>query len=230
MGKSIEIDEMREYLEEIGYEFVGAQYVPLIPSSPPTTQLSWLKKKNVDLTLGVMINAGSQPTIKEAVRLDMGPHLSHKITFGFASPSHLGMFCPDMGKVGDGTVVAGSYPTMDDLAVRGIQFCNDLQAKYRPDKPIPHIMYPHGMIEIMTQVEALRLALVAVPFDKLKPVDVLEHGFLKIKNLDTGDLSSTPLTYGPGKIEGVDKVRVDQAQNGKPVKLGTWPCRGLYKH
>jgi branched-chain amino acid transport system substrate-binding protein len=228
MGKSIEINEMKAYLEKSGYEFAGAQYVPLIPSAPPTTQLSWLKKNQVDLALGVMINAGSQPTIKEAARLDMGPHLSYKITFGFASPSHLGIFCPDMGTVGDGTVVAGSYPSMDDLNVRGIRFCNDLQAKYRPGKPVPHIMYPHGIIEVMTQVEALRLALEAVPYEKLKSVNVLEQGFYRIKNLDTGDLSSTLLNYGPGQIEGVDKVRVDQAQGGKPVKLGVWPCKGLY--
>jgi hypothetical protein len=69
-----------------------------------------------------------------------------------------------------------------------------------------------------------------VPFDKLKPRDVLERGFYKIKNLETGGISSTPLTYGPGKIEGVESVRVDQLQNGKVVKVGTFPCRHLYKH
>ena len=42
MGKSIEIPEMKAYLEQIGYEFVGIQYVPLVPTSPPTTQLTWL--------------------------------------------------------------------------------------------------------------------------------------------------------------------------------------------
>jgi hypothetical protein len=84
------------------------------------------------------------------------------------------------------------------------------------------------MLEAMTQVEALRLALQQVPFDKLKPRDVLEHGFYKIKNLETGGLSSTPLSYGPGKIEGVDQVRIDQLQNGKVVKQGVWPARHIY--
>jgi hypothetical protein len=59
---------------------------------------------------------------------------------------------------------------------------------------------------------------------------VLKNGFYKIKNLDTGGLTSEPLTYGPGKIEGVDMVRVDQLQNGKIVKLGVWPCHHLYEH
>jgi hypothetical protein len=85
-----------------------------------------------------------------------------------------------------------------------------------------------GIIEAVTQVEALRLALKAAPLEKLKPVDVLKNGFYKIKNLDTGGLSSTHLTYGPGKIEGVDAVRVDQLQKGKIVKLGVWPCNHIY--
>ncbi|MGD0238241.1 MAG: hypothetical protein ABSC55_27375 [Syntrophorhabdales bacterium] len=80
----------------------------------------------------------------------------------------------------------------------------------------------------MTQVEAIRLALKEMPSDRLKPMDVLKHGFYKIKNLDTGGLTSTPLTYGSGKIEGVDAVRIDQLQKGKIVKLGAWPCRHLY--
>ena len=58
MGKSIEIPQMKAYLKKIGYDFAGIQYVPLVPTSPPTTQLMWLKQNNVDLALGVMVNPG----------------------------------------------------------------------------------------------------------------------------------------------------------------------------
>ncbi len=80
----------------------------------------------------------------------------------------------------------------------------------------------------MTQVEALRLAMLKMPLEKLKPADVLNYGFYQIKNLETGGISSTPISYGPGKIEGVDKVRVDQLQKGKVVKMGVWPARHIY--
>jgi len=228
LGKAIEVPEMGAYLKKVGYEFVGAQYVPLVPTAPPTTQLMWLKQNKVDLALGAMINPGSQPTIKEAVRLGMGPHLEHKITFGMATPSHLPVFAPAMGELGNGFVVAGGFPPLNDLSTPGIKFCNDLQKKYRPDKRSTHIMYVGGMLEAIIQVEALRLALKEVSFEKLTRADVLNRGFYKIKNLETGGLSSTPLTYGPGKIQGVDAVRVDQLQKGKIVKLGVWPCRQLY--
>jgi ABC-type branched-subunit amino acid transport system substrate-binding protein len=228
MGRSIEIPEMKAYLEKIGYEFVGTQYVRLVPTAPPTTQLMWLKENKVDLALGVMINPGSQPTVKEMVRLGMGPYQPYKMTFGVPAPGHAAVFAAAMGELGDGYVCAGSFRPLDDLSTPGVKFCNDLQEKYRPSKRVTHIMYEAGILEGMIQVEALRLAMQKVPFDKLTRRAVLENGFYKIKKLDTGDISSTPLTYGPGKIEGVDEVRVDQVQKGKVVKVGLYPLRHIY--
>jgi ABC-type branched-subunit amino acid transport system substrate-binding protein len=228
MGKSIEIPEMKAYLEKIGYEFVGTQYVPLVPTSPPTTQLTWLKEKGVDLALGVMIIPGSEPTVKEMVRLGMGPYQPYKMTFGVPAPGHAAVFAAAMGELGDGYVCAGSFRPMDDLAVPGIKFCSDLQDKYRSGKRVTHIMYEAGILEGMIQVEALRLAMKQVPFEKLTRRDVLEKGFFKIKNLDTGKISSTPLTYGPGDIEGVDQIRIDQVQKGKVVEVGLYPLRHIY--
>ncbi len=228
MGKSIEIPEMKAYLEKIGYEFLGSQYVPLVPTAPPTTQLMWLKQNGVDLAIGVMINPGSQPTVKEMVRLGMGPHLGYKMVFGVATPGHIAVFAPAMGTLGDGYVCAGSFPPFDDTSTIGIKFIHEIQKKYHPEKWVGHIQYVGGLLEAMVQTEALRLTLQKVPFEKLTRADVLNHGFYQIKNLDTGGLSSTPLTYGPGKIEGVDAVRVDQLQKGKIVKLGVWPCRHIY--
>jgi ABC-type branched-subunit amino acid transport system substrate-binding protein len=228
MGRSIEIPEMKAYLEKIGYEFVGTQYVPLVPTSPPTTQLTWLKEKGVDLALGVMINPGSQPTVKEMVRLGMGPFQPYKMTFGVPAPGHAAVFAAAMGELGDGYVCAGSFRPLDDLSVPGIKFCDDLQKKYHPSKRVTHIMYEAGVLEGMIQVEALRLAMQKVPFEKLTRKDVLEKGFYGIKNLDTGDISSTPLTYGKGDIEGVDKIRVDQVQKGKVVPVGLYPLRHIY--
>jgi branched-chain amino acid transport system substrate-binding protein len=233
-GRSVEIDELKDYLVELGYEMVGSQYVPMVPTAPPTTQLLWLKDNNVDLTFGCMINPGSQPTIKEAVRLGMGPGLDYEIQFAFALPSHLQVFVPAMGDLGNGVIVAGGYPSNwptpseDDPA--GITFCHELQEMYRPGESVTHIMYVHGVVEAMIQVEALRLAMAEVPVDELMPVDVLEYGFYQIKDMDTGGITSTPLTYGPGDIEGIDAIGVDQVQEGKIVRLGVWPARGIYKH
>ena len=229
MGKSIEVPEMNMYLEKVGYEFVGTQYVPLIPVSPPTTQLMWLREKKVDLALGVMINPGAQATIKEMVRLDMGPELEHKMTLGVTSTAQLNDFIIALGELGNGYVSPSSFPTWANVETIGVKFCIDLQDKYRPRNRVASITYELGIIEAMTQVEALRLALKVAPSDKLKPVDVLKNGFYKIKNLDIGGLTNTPLTYGPGNVEGVNAVRIYQVQKGKAVDLGLWPCHNIYR-
>ncbi|MGD0234198.1 MAG: hypothetical protein ABSC55_06625, partial [Syntrophorhabdales bacterium] len=215
-------------LKKVGYEFVGIQYVPVVPTSPPTTQLMWLKQNNVDLAVGIMVNPGSQPTVKEMVRLGMGPYQPYKLTFACGTPSHLPVFADAMGELGDGFVVAGGFPPWDELSTPGVKFQVELQKKYHPNKFVRHSQYMGGTLEVMTQVEALRLAMLKMPLEKLKPVDVLNYGFYQIKDLQTGGISSTPLTYGPGKIEGVDKVRVDQLQKGKVIKLGVWPARHIY--
>jgi ABC-type branched-subunit amino acid transport system substrate-binding protein len=226
LGRSIDIPEMKAYLEEAGYEFVGAQFVPMVPTAPPTTQLAWLKDNNVDLALGVMINPGSQPTIKEAVRLGMGPDLDYKITFGFGYPAHLQVFVPAMGEQGDGVVVAGDFAAMD-APIDGIAFANEMQEKYRPSDKVSHVMYLCGIVEAMTQVEALRLASEQVDPAQLTSADVLEKGFQQIKDFSTGDILITNLTYGPDDPEGVDEVRLQQAQGGKVVELGSYPLRGI---
>jgi branched-chain amino acid transport system substrate-binding protein len=229
MGKSIEIPEMEAYLKNAGFEFVGAQYVPLVPTSPPTTQLMWLKQNKVDLALGIVINPGAQPTVKEMVRLGMGPNQPYKITYAVGTPCHILPFADAMGPLGDGFVVAGDYPPWEDLGVPAVKWMVELQKKYRPSKFVRHTQYMGGMVEAMTQLEALRLALAVTPVEKLKPADVLNNGFYKIANLSTGGIVPT-LTYGPNKIEGVDEVRIDQVDaKGKIVSRGTSPCRHIYK-
>jgi hypothetical protein len=150
------------------------------------------------------------------------------MVFGVATPGHAVVFAEAMGELGDGYVCAGSFPPFSELSTPGIKFIVENQKKYHPNKFVSHIQYCGGFLEAMIQTEALRLALQKVPFEKLTPADVLNNGFYQIKNLETGGISSTSITYGPGKIEGVDSVRVDQLQKGKIVKLGAWPCRHIY--
>jgi hypothetical protein len=228
MGKSVLIPEMDEYLTGAGYELVGSQFVPLVPTAPPTTQLTWLKDNQVDLALGVMINPGAQPTVKEMVRLDMGPDKGYKIVFGTASPGHAAILAEAMGELGNGYTCAGSYPSVDDMSVPGNQFCAELQDNYRSGDKVHHIMYGHGVVEAMLQTEALRLSMQNTPADQLTTADVLENGFYQIKNFDTGEITGSPLTFGPGDVVGMDSVVVHQVQNGKVVKLGAWPVHNIY--
>jgi hypothetical protein len=175
-----------------------------------------------------MINPGAQPTVKEMVRLDMGPDKAYKMVFGTASPGHAVVLAQAMGDLGNGYTCAGSYPALDDMTVPGIEFCAELQNSYRSGSQVTHIMYPHGVVEAMLQIEALRLAMQGKPADQLMPADVLDNGFYQIKNFNTGEITGSPLTFGPGDVYGIDEVVVHQVQNGKVVKLGAWPVHNIY--
>ena len=225
LGRNVDVPELQAYLESIGFEFVGAQYVPMVATAPPTTQLAWLKDNKVDFAIGCMINPGSQPTIKEAERLGMGPDLEYKITFGFANPAHLQIYIKGMGTAGSGLVISGDF-CAQDAPVPGIDFANMLQDTYRPDKKNGNVMYLDGIVEGMMQVEALRLAYLAKGKD-MTSEDVLKLGFWQLKDFNVGDLPISPLTFGEGDPQGLDMVRIHQVQNGKIVELGAYPIRNI---
>jgi hypothetical protein len=225
LGKGIEIPEFKDYLTKAGFEWVGAQYVDQIPTAPPTTALAWLKDNKVDLALGVMINPGSQATIKEAVRLGMGVDQAYKIAFAFATPSHLQTFAPAMGQTGNGVLVGGGYAPWEDTG-DGMKFLKEMINKYH-NGTMPQTLYIGGVIESMTQLEAIRLASLQKPVEQLKPVDVLNNGFYQIKDLNVGGLTPN-LTYGKSYTQGVTKVSVQQVQNGKIVILGNYELHNLF--
>jgi len=87
-------------------------------------------------------------------------------------------------------------------------------------------MYLDGLIEGMMQVEALRLAYLAVG-PEMTSEDVLKKGFWQMKDFSVGDLTITPLTFGEGDPQGLDQVRLQQAQDGKIVELGSEPIRNI---
>jgi len=78
----------------------------------------------------------------------------------------------------------------------------------------------------MVAVEAIRLALEEVPFEELKPVDILE-AFYKIKDFDTKGITNSPITYSRDWVVGTYMVRISQVQNGKQVKIGEYPARRI---
>ena len=224
-GRSIITPEIEAYMEKLGFEFVGSSFVPFVPTSPPTTQLLWLKQKKVDLALGMMIRAGSEPSIKEAVRLGMGADQPYKIVFAFAYPTSMSPFARDMGELGNGVVSGGDLPDWS-YDLDGVRFCLDNMKKYSPDKTIPKvgIGYIHGTVEAMVQTEALRLTSLTTPLEQVKdPKIVLENGFWKIKDLDTKGMRPTKLTYGPKKAEGLSGLNITEVVNGKPEIVDLLP-------
>ncbi|HDM78731.1 MAG TPA: hypothetical protein ENG51_20065 [Deltaproteobacteria bacterium] len=229
-GRQCICDQLTNYLKKKGMQFVGMQFVPLVVTSPPTAQLLWLKEHGVDLTFGCMTQTAVQPTLKEAYRLGMGPGRQYEIVFSFAYPAIIGNVAKQLGTVADGMVVGGSQPSWQEN-VPGIKLCKELQHRYHPNRFIEYPMYIYGVVEAMVHVEAVRLALEKVSSpDQLTPEIVLKEGLYRIRNFSTGGLTESPLSFGPDRLYGPERVRLDQVQAGKQVKLGYWPIHYLFPH
>jgi hypothetical protein len=230
-GRSIEVPELTNYIKSKGIEIIGSQYVGTPQLSPPTTQLMWLKNNKIDLTFGGTVTSGMGPVVKEAFRLGMGRYEPYKIVFGCASLSNPCQMLEILGAKANGVIISGAYPPFDDNTP-GMKLVRDLLKEYRSGKtPCIDVdgAYVTGVIHGMMIVESTRLALEKVPYEKLTPGDIIEHGFFRFRDFDTRGLTSTPLTFGPNKHMGVETCPVYELLNGKQVLVGKYPVRRLYK-
>jgi hypothetical protein len=243
-GLTLLTTEMNNYLTSIGYNLVLPAQVVTGGGAviDPTTQLTWCVTNNISLTLGAMTTYTSGQLMQYADALGIGTWgTNYTMQVGLCSPSHGVVFVRNYGSRGNGLIVAGSYPAWyDNITNPGVAFCELLQNTYRPGQGVTynatayalsHVMYQHGVVEAMIQVDALRLAMLntgKAPCD-LTSSDILNNGFFKITALNTGGIIPTTLTYTIGDIEGAEKVRLDQCVNSTIVNLSlTMPLRHVY--
>jgi phage tail protein X len=230
---------MSTYLTGIGYTVVtGCPPVDTVPANPAATatMLSWCQNNTIDLTLGAMLVVGAVRTMTQADTMGIGVGQAYEMQIGLCSPAHLTIYLRDTGApgtvIGDGLVIAGSYPPWTDTG-DGVTFCKTLMNSYKSGGFVAteHIMYQHGVVEAMIQTEAIRLALAATGKDDpadLTTAEVLNSGFMQIAGLDTRGIIPTTITYGAGDVEGAETVRLDQAVSGADVHLGNYPLRHVY--
>jgi hypothetical protein len=237
-GQTLKIAAMDAYLTGIKYTVVaGCPTVPTVPANPAATatMLQWCVDNDIDLTLGAMLVVGAVRTMTQADSMGIGWNLAYNMTVGLCSPAHLSIYLRDTGApgivIGNGLVVAGSYPPWSDTG-DGVVFCKTLLDSYGGGfVATEHIMYQHGVVEAMIQVEALRLALAATGKDdpaKLTTAEVLNSGFKHISGLDTGGIIPTTITYGVNDVEGAETVRLDRSESGVDIHLGNYPLRHVY--
>ena len=237
-GQTLKTTAMDNYLTGKGYTLVtGCPAVPTVPANPGATasMLTWCQNNTIDLTLGAMLVVGARMTMTQADSMGIGVGQAYEMQIGLCSPAHLTIYLRDTGApgtiIGDGLVIAGSYPPWTDTG-DGVTFCKTLLNTYGGGfNSTEHIMYQHGVVEAMIQTEAIRLALAATGKDDpadLTTAEVLNSGFKQISGLDTGGIIPTTITYGTNDVEGAETVRLDQGQSGYDVYVGAYPLRHVY--
>jgi hypothetical protein len=249
---SLVVASLNNYLTSIGYDVVDPLTPHFVTTGAsaswdyPTalTSLQWCQNNTIDLTLGAMTCPPAENLMNLAGSLGIGAAGSgHNSTYtmqmALCSPAHGVIVERDAvytwgnSTMADGLVVAGSYPAWyDNITNPGVAFAELLQNTYRPGQGVTynatayalsHVMYQHGLLEAMIQVDAIRLALANTgksPCD-LTMSDVFTQGFLKINGLSSGGIIPGVINYSTGSVEGAQYVRVDLCWNGTTVNLGT---------
>jgi hypothetical protein len=248
---SLIVASLNNYLTSIGYNVVDTtpHYVTSGASAAwdagvALTSLQWCQNNTIDLTLGAMTCPPAENMMNLANSLGIGAagsghNANWTMQIALSSPAHGVIVERDAtytwldSHLADGLVVAGSYPAWyDNVTNPGVAFAELLQNTYRPGQGVTynatayalsHVMYQHGLIEAMIQVDAIRLALLNTsksPCD-LTISDVFTQGFLKINGLDSGGIIPGLVNYSTGSVEGAQYVRVDLCANGTTINLGT---------
>jgi hypothetical protein len=240
---SLIVTSLNNYLTGIGYDLVDTNphYVTsgaagAYDEGLALASLQWCVANEIDLTLGAMTAPPAESMINLANSLGIGVGQAYEMQIALSSPAHGTMVerdARDPAKwndphLADGLIVAGSYPAWDDTS-NGVQFCRTLLNTYGGGfQDTEHIMYQHGVIEAMVQVEAIRLALINTgkSANALTSADIFTQGFLKITDLDTGGIIPGVINYSTGKVEGAQYVRIDKCWDGTTINIGSdFPIR-----
>jgi len=206
-----------EYAEKIGYEFVGIEYMPMVPMEV-TAQLLRLQEKGADLVFGQYNSGVASVVLKDAYRLG----LTGKIQFA-ASGNNIPM--PEILELtspgeSEGMILIDSAASWD-WEVPGWKLYNHV-CEMAHGKVIKNKLCVFGGVsQSMIAVEAIRLALEEVGYEHLDGLAVKEYGFETINDFSTGGLTP-PITYSAVKRRGYDAVIISQAQGGKEVALTDW--------
>jgi hypothetical protein len=218
MGRSAWIPATRRYAESIGLSPVAEIYVPQ-PVVDPTPQLEALKASGAQYAFGFITADGTGPVFKTGSKLGIfrTPANPEGITLGLGAPAMPNIAVKSVGPEAlEGLIVVGQWRAYTMTQFPGIKKMREILEWGGVAKPWDD-MTVMGRIEFVLTKEALRLATEKVPAEKLTHVDVLEQGWYRIKDFDTGGLISEKVTYGPEKNWGVETVEVFRWEKGQLV-------------
>jgi hypothetical protein len=247
---SLIVASLNSYLTSKGYNltdtsphFATSGGAAAYDAAAASASLTYCVNNNIDLTLGAMTCPPAEQLMGLADSLGIGAagsghNNNYTMQIALCSPAHGVVVERDVTANGDshradGLIVAGSYPAWNDNVTNpGVAFAELLQNTYRPGQGVQyianatalsHVMYQHGVVEAMTQVDAIRRALANTgksPCD-LTTADIFTQGFLKINGLDSGGIIPGLINYSTGSVEGARYVRIDLCANGTTINLGT---------
>ena len=208
------------YTEEIGFEFVGYEVVPLLGTIDTSVEWLRLANKKPDLIFAMIYGSSQTTAIRDAARLgiqEKGIALCGSMAF---------VDVWSLRSAGAGALEGwyGTMPLAHELfpAVAGAKPIVEVAARKRgwmtPEEISIH--YVGGWITVMLIHEGIRLALETVGLENLTGRAVRD-GLTNIKDFDLR-LGIAPVTMTDSRPYWNRGGYIEQVQQGKIVKLTGW--------
>ena len=210
-----------QYMKAKGIE-IAEEGVLKMGSTDATSQLLRIQKADPDYIFCQLIGATQSVVLRDRQKLGI------KIPVATAH----GAWAEDLVKMAgadacEGVITARSWGLATDN-IWGVKYGNQLiesQLTEWSGKPAGVYL---GIATGMVIVEAVRLAVEKVGFDKLKGDAIKEFGFDQIRNFDTGGLTSK-ITYTPTDHRGGISERILKIVGGKPIVIRDWTVTPVCK-
>jgi len=208
LGRAPDQKETRDYLEKIGVDFVGSEYIPLSPSDTTAPLLRLVNQKNADFLYFSMAPSSVGVILKDAARLGIRGDFQD---FSFWASSIL-QLKHYVGDLANRSMMVTAYKASPNEWE--IPYFADLYRKSNePD--FVAIYYSGGASLLGTKVEAIRRAALKVGVDKIDGQAVY-NALINMKNYKPPLYHST-ISFSETNRIGPSSAVMYQIQEGKLV-------------
>jgi len=202
-GRSFDLPEPRSYLEKIGIDFIGAEYIPMVPMDTPAHLLR-LKQKGMDFAFMIMYANAGAVVSKDAERLGMSKDFM-QLGSQIYSLNDLKKLA---GPLSEGTAMLTGYPHDENALPPGIK------ELFLKRTGVELHSYCVGVTYLSVMSEVIQKAIKRVGVDKLDGKACWESLMNDVKNFQPYGYV-TPMTFSSERLTGPDAVNMLVLRNGK---------------
>jgi branched-chain amino acid transport system substrate-binding protein len=213
-GRAWISDESMAYIKAQGFEIVGQEFIPAVPSDT-TPQLLRLKDAKVDCCFGAMYPSALAVVLKDANKLDM----TGTFTWGGVYAVSLAELVGYVGPLANGCTVT-STDILPDMWKDKSPYMQEVWDKNGTKlAPATMFAFANAAERVVIGMGAIKAASEKVG---AKNVDgqAVYNALTQMKSFDPWGVGA-PITYSETKRFGQDTVYITQVKDGKVIQIGT---------
>lgn len=213
-GRSWMTDEAMAYIKSRGFEIVGQEFIPPVPSDT-TPQLLRLRDAKVDVCFGAMYPSALSVVLKDANKLGM----IGTFMWGGVYAVNLAELVGYVGPLANGCTITSTDILPDEWPVKAPLMQKAWDREGAKLSEAEKFAFANAAERVVIGMGAIKAAVEKVG---AKNVDgqAVYNALITMKDFDPWGVGA-PVTYNETKRYGQDTVIMGQVRDGKVVSIGT---------